>query len=279
MENILLAIDAEELEMNAVDFACYMARLTRSSLTGVFLENSFVEDVPVVKIAYGMPYVETIVANDLPGIVEKKNTIHANIALFGEACSKRGVNCFVRHVKASPLKEMLAESRFADLIIVSAETSFGKKHEGVPTHFVKELLAGSECPVVVAPHYLDRVDELLFTCDGSRSAAYAIRQFTHLFPELYRKPVTILRVNEKDAESCEDNARLEEWVNRHYYNTKFVHLEGKASDALFGCLLEKKNMFVVLGAYGRSSLSHLFHKSTADVLVKTVNLPLFIAHC
>ena len=47
MEKILLAMDALNLNMNAIDFACYVAKLTRSRLTGVFLEG-LIEERPLV---------------------------------------------------------------------------------------------------------------------------------------------------------------------------------------------------------------------------------------
>jgi hypothetical protein len=43
-------------------------------------------------------------------------------------------------------------------------------------------------------------------------------------------------------------------------------------------LLEKKNVLVVTGAFGRSTLSDLFKHSTAELLVKTIDLPVFISH-
>ena len=39
MEKILLAIDAYNPDKNAIEFACYLGRLTKSKITGIFLEN------------------------------------------------------------------------------------------------------------------------------------------------------------------------------------------------------------------------------------------------
>jgi hypothetical protein len=39
MEKILLAIDAMKPDIKSLDFACYIANLTKSKVTGVFLEN------------------------------------------------------------------------------------------------------------------------------------------------------------------------------------------------------------------------------------------------
>ncbi len=37
-KKILLAMDAMNLNTNVIDFGCYIARLTHSRLTGIFLE-------------------------------------------------------------------------------------------------------------------------------------------------------------------------------------------------------------------------------------------------
>jgi len=51
MKKILLAIDAEKLDQKSLGFGCYLAQLTGSPLTGVFLENVHSENAPGVKFA------------------------------------------------------------------------------------------------------------------------------------------------------------------------------------------------------------------------------------
>ena len=74
MKNILLAVNAAKLEMNAVDFACYIANLSHSKLTGIFLENALEPKVPELRTFHGLPFVETIVANDIPENKEKEKS-------------------------------------------------------------------------------------------------------------------------------------------------------------------------------------------------------------
>ena len=54
MEKILLAIDAINLDKNSLEFACYLAQLTKSKVTGVFLENLMSEERPVLRQVRGM---------------------------------------------------------------------------------------------------------------------------------------------------------------------------------------------------------------------------------
>ncbi|WP_431215139.1 hypothetical protein ACQ86N_10690 [Puia sp. P3] len=50
MEKILLAIDSQNLDENAVDFACYLARLTGPKLTAIFLDNLVSEEEVTVNM-------------------------------------------------------------------------------------------------------------------------------------------------------------------------------------------------------------------------------------
>jgi len=278
MENILLAIDSSKLEISTLDFACYIAKLTHSGLTGIFLEDIPEKEKPVVKQLHGLPYVETVDAEQLPENIEKQRLCDQNIALFRQACQNRGVRCKVRLDRDDLMKKLVEESRFADLIILNAETSFEKRLEGTPTHFVRELLASAECPVVIAPLSFDSVEEILFTYDGSESSVFAIKQFAHLFPAFADKTITVLQVKEAGEPKAETDGKIGELLAAHYQGVQYKEIAGDPKDQLFGYLIEKRGLFVVMGAYGRPLLSTLFRHSTAELLVKTINLPLFIAH-
>ncbi len=180
--------------------------------------------------------------------------------------------------KGVPVWEIISESRFAELLIVDPEMSFGGKNEGVPTGFIKEVLAKSECPVVIAPFSFYGTEEILFAYDGSKSSLFAIKQFTYLFPELTDKKVTILQVNENEDGPVIEKEKIGELLQMHYSSIGFHTLYGKASDELYNYLLGKKNIFVVMGAFGRGMLSGFLKHSTAELVVKTINLPIFIAH-
>lgn len=56
MEKILLAIDAINLDNTSLKFACYLAGLTNSKITGVFLENLLAEEGPLVNKMQEMNY-------------------------------------------------------------------------------------------------------------------------------------------------------------------------------------------------------------------------------
>jgi nucleotide-binding universal stress UspA family protein len=256
MEKILLAMDAAHLNEKAIDFACYIAKLTRSRLTGIFLEG------------------EALVTAAVPSDVTE-----SNIHLFREACICRETLSSIHRDRGIPLSEIIAETRFADLLIVDPDTSFIKADRQFPGRFLTEVLGSSECPVLIAPSSLDEaIDEIILSYNGTASSVFAIRQFTSLFPELARKKVYVVNVRQDNTSAIEDQFKMKEWLKVHYENIEFVLLKGDASDQLFGYLLQKKNAIVVMGAYGRNMISRFFKPSHAKLIVRTINLPIFIAH-
>ena len=278
MEKILLALDAHQPETNTIDFACFIARLTDSKLTGVFLEDILQEEMTYVAgtakpTCIGRPEKASGEPEGVP-----VDIVSRNISRFKESCICRETRSLIHRDRGIPLSEVVEESRFADLIIVDPVTSFSKSDRSVPSRFVKDILLDSECPVLIAPYSFEGLDEIIFTYNGTQSAVYAIKQFTYLFPGLSGKKAIVVNVSRGDTESIEQQFKMKEWLKAHYRDVEFVILKGDASDEIFGYLIEKKSAMVVMGAYGRSLLSRFFQSSHARLIVRTVNLPVFITH-
>lgn len=275
MEKILLVINAASPGIPALDFACHIAGLTNSKITGVFLENPEVIEINVQEKAYDSTYFDpktSVICR------YKKSLIEKNISLFKDTCEKKFVRYAIHRNEGIPVPEIIRESRYADLVIVSSATSFHESYEEMPSAFVRDLLRSAECPVIIAPENFEAIDEILFTSNNNSSSAYAIRQFTYLFPELHEKRVIILQVNNEGAWPGQEQYDLTEWLQNHYSAIGFDALKGTAEDKLFDYLCNRKNVFIVMGAYGRSAMSNFFTPSHADVLIKSINHPIFIAH-
>lgn len=263
MERILLAMDASNPDKNAAEFACYLARLTKSKVTGVFLEKPVAASSMVNGSA------------DQPGAPEP---FANSIKWFSEKCINEETRFDFHTDRGIPLKEIIAESRYADLVVVDAETSFNKIYEGVPTRFVTDFLHNTECPVVIAPESFDGIDEIVVAYDGSASSVFAIKQFTYLFPQFCRKKISIVQVTEERNSGGIEDDQLPEWLKCHYSDLHFVSLRGEPDSALYDFLLRRKNIFLVMGAYGRSNISQFLKHSRAELIIKTVTKPIFIAH-
>jgi hypothetical protein len=273
MEKLLLAQDAQCLKISAIDFACYVARLTRSRLTGIFLEDVQSErTVSVNKAPYSEPAGGYRQPADAIVIAEE------NIRLFREACVCRGVTSRIHRDRGVPTTEIFEESRFADLIVVDTEISFTPGNESLPGHFVHDILSKAECPVMIAPYDFESIEKIYFAYNSTPSSMFAIKQFTYLFPDLVKKKVEVLNVRSSGDGTLEEAFKMKEWMKEHYDDVEYVLLKGDPADQLFAYLLEKKNGVVVMGAYGRGILSRFFKPSHARLIIKTVNMPIFVAH-
>jgi len=278
MEKILLAIDAINPDKNALEFACYLGRLTKSKITGIFLENLVAEERAVLKQANGLHYMDWEVDVKSDDYKSKKELIEKNISFFKEGCINREVRFALHRDRGMPAREVIKESRFADILIVDTETSFNKRYEGVPTEFVTNVLTKAECPVIIAPENFETIDEIIFTFNGSPSSVFAIKQFTYLLPQLYNKKISIVQVTREGLREDSDMYKFKEWLKGHYTDLHFEVLKGETDSTLFDYAFEKENILLVMGAYGRNSLSRFFKRSHADLLIKTVTQPIFIAH-
>ena len=87
-----------------------------------------------------------------------------------------------------------------------------------------------------------------------------------------------MQVNEAGEWQDPDKYKFKEWLKEHYTDLHFEAQKGKTDTILFDYLFKRKNMFLIMGAYGRNVLSQFFKRSYADLLIKTVTQPIFIAH-
>lgn len=276
MKKILLAIDADHVDAEVIHFACNIATFTHSTLIGYFLGDPREEEA-VANVSFVAQHNETVSTHCIPTVAERRQ--FAFIQQFERTCAVRGIRCQVlNNTKRNAAQAIVEESRFADLVIVQPTLSFDKGLEEAPTALVKEILANAECPVLVAPSSVTGIEEIVFAYDGSRSAVFAIKQFTYLFPELADKKAIVLQVNKDDSLPVTEKEKLGKWLRMHYSSIGFQVLKGKASEELYGRLLGKQNTIVVMGAFGRSWLSGVFKPATAGLLLKTINLPFFITH-
>jgi hypothetical protein len=278
MQKILVAIDAVNPAMNTLKFACYLGMLTKSTVTGIFLENQADEEQLVLKHLHGMTYVDWEVNKQSDAYKAKLAFIESNILRFKEECIHRGVRYHLHHDIGVPTSELIAETRFADILVVDAATTFIKPYVGTPSAFVKDILKKAACPVIIAPEAFDAVDEIIFSYNDTESSLFAIKQFTYLLPQFCNKKTSIVQVNETGEWQEKDKIKFTKWLSYHYTDMHFDELKGEYESIFLEYLFKRKNRLLVMGAYGRNTVSEFFNKSHADKLMETVSQPIFITH-
>ncbi|MEO8582707.1 MAG: universal stress protein [Flavitalea sp.] len=274
MEKILFVVDHNGPDKVALDFACYIAALTRSKLEGIFIDavhSHLTSHEPFLhqEEMIGTQKSFTFPAEPLPDLQKK---------IFTDACTGKGISWLNTTDTLFSSADIIGETRFADLLIVSGGTSSANLTQTAPSAFVREILSESECPVIIAPLDFNGIDEIILAYDGSESSMYAIKQFTYLFPQFSEERVIYLEVKTSEDHDITHQEKLGEFLKMHYSAVGYKVLHGNPGDQLFAYLLGKKNVLVVIGAYGRSVISTSWRKSTAELLLKTTSLPVFITH-
>jgi nucleotide-binding universal stress UspA family protein len=278
MEKILLVINAHKPDVQAIRFACGIAKDAGSKLTGVFVENVYFEYIP----SSLEPVYEVHSSINFLKSKEERDVITDTslcMRIFREQCEKNKVINEVYQDKGEPIQEIIFESRFSDLLIIDPAISFQDKNESLPSHFTKEILLHAECPVLLTPGEFDEVKEIVCCYDGTASAVFAIKQFIYLFPYYNNRKVTILEVDHKDAEEFNESRRkLIDLLRCHFSSVHTKDLKGNPEEELFKYFFNQTGKIIVMGAYGRGTFSNLFKKSTAEILIRMVDLPIFITH-
>jgi nucleotide-binding universal stress UspA family protein len=210
--------------------------------------------------------------------VEEKRD--ASVKRFKEHCEEAGVHHKVHDHRGSPLVELLEESRFADLIILGFQTYFANL-EG-DDDLIHELLKDAHCPLLVVPQEVTPIRNLLFTYDGKDSSFYAIKQFTYVLSlTASRKPVRVLSVSKDGDDGIpeRDERLMKEFLDQHCHKeVRIDQMEGDPEDVILDALHFSDAPLLVLGSYGRSGLSMLFHPSMADKVLQYRKAPVFITH-
>jgi hypothetical protein len=272
MQQILLVLNPLSLNISSIDFAAYIANSTRSCIVGMFLNNEKLYS-SLSKSTYESKEEEETAANYSSvsnGFAEE------NLQLFKDICTRHHVGCSIHYAKGVAVDEVIKESRFSDLIIIDGETSLPSDKIGeIPSRFVRDILTASECPVIISPLKFDKINEVIFTYDGSKSSMFAIKQFTYLFPSLDETKITLVQITPNEVNELTENDNLKKWLMMHYSAVHLEILHGAADAELFKKLVATRNKLLVMGAYGRRML--LSH-STADIVLKNIDIPVFIAH-
>jgi hypothetical protein len=176
------------------------------------------------------------------------------------------------------IEDVIKESRYADLMLVSNEMLFHDIEPGKPNSFVTGVLHNAECPVLIVPENAGDVKRIAIAYDGSKESVHAIKMFYHTFPFFCELPVEINYWVDKTDDEFPDFDYLEEFAPRHFSNLNFRQVFFDQEKYLATWLSEKRDTLLVSGSYHRSAFSTLLRKSFIHDAITRHSSPIFVAH-
>jgi hypothetical protein len=274
MERILVLIDPSGLERETMEFACYIANLTQSKVTGLFY-NPEMKKQPATagEIRRGSYFEEQSGKPD-----NGQYHLQELKTAFTRFCDNHQLLTKPDVIEVKHLEDIYLQSRFADLLILTPDYGAKPDESILASENILNVLKHAECPVFVAPLTAKEPSEIVFTYDGSASSVFAIKQFTQLFPQLSDLVVTLLEIKSENSNTVDFRENINEYLQTHYRYVSQLVLKGDPQDELFSFLIDKKQMYIVMGAFGKHFMHSILHRSTATLLLKTTALPVFISH-
>jgi len=281
MKKFVLAEDGLNPCESAADYAAYFSKEFDAHLVVAFLEEVTYKSKPVGRDIW-WPYFSPADWEEIEE-TDKKDDLTRNMAIkkLEHKLESKGIHFNIHKDKPLAFESLLAESHFADAVIINANASFSNYDQTKPSRFIQNLLSDAGCPVILIPEEFKPVQKFVFAYDGSPSSAYAIRQFTYLFPNIKNQEVEIVFVTDvRNSSHLPHQHLLKELLKRRYNAiSQSVLRSDYTEDILLTHLqTENKNCMVIMGAYNRSAFSMWLHHSMADAMIKELKTPVFIAH-
>lgn len=278
MKKFLAVFDGYKMSESTVEYAIQLTRSANAHLVGIFLDEFIYHSYSVYEVM--------TTYKDYEKVLEKLDAKDAKkreeAALeFQRICEKEGIQFSIHKDKNIAIQELKHESMFADLIIINESETFTKYKEPLPTRFIKDLLGDVQCPVLVVPSVFKPIDKIICLYDGAPASLHAIKMFSYVLGNPQNLPVEVFAVKEKKKQSLHlpDNKLMRKFIKRHFPKATFTVVKGDPELEISNYLRKRsENELVVLGAYQRSELSRWFKISMADILMKELDMPLFIAH-
>jgi hypothetical protein len=277
MKKISAAFDGLKFSESTLSYAIKLAEISKAMLSGVFLESFLYHGYKMHDIvgAHGISEIK------MKHLLEKDTkTRLKSSAIFEQACKNAGIKYSVHHDESFALQELVKESVYSDLLLISADETLRQATEKRPTHFIRELLSQTQCPVLIVPDEYKEVEKVVLLYDGKPPSVYAIKMFYYMMPWLQNKETEVVSVTDpKDMIDLPDQNLVKEFIKCHYPSAAYTLLKGDAETEIVSYLkIGKPNSLVVSGAYQRGQVSRWFKTSMADRLMSEINMPLFIAH-
>ena len=271
MKKALLVMNGTFVSQHLIGASVAVAKSCGATLHAWFL----VHDSSLGDMDYAFPNDLRLTENKLTGksiAQEDQELLEANMQLFVDACREQNVPYVLEPEHYISLKGFLHHTAFADFLIADSRAT-------IDQFALSDLLADAHCPVFLLSSETKNIRQIVFAYDGSYSSLYAMRQFAHLFPEWKEAETHVLYATEGDRKDFPAEKELAGWLALHYPKAQRKILAGKTSEQLLRFLgKESTDTVVVLGAYGRTGLSRLVHKSLADQLIQEARAALFVVH-
>ena len=278
MKKILFICDGKNYPEGLISMARWWNEREPILLTGVFLSLT-----DYSRLAAASTNLDGVLVSPLVyQLTEDDEKVAAEqISRFSTECLKHHIEFRVHDdVVYRSLEELLKETRYADLMLLSDTLFYGDLFGEQPNEYMREVLRKSDCPVLLVPETFPEITRTVLTYDGSIGSMHAIRQFAYLFSEVLKDAETeLIHLKEGAPEDLPEANRLEEYLGRHFPKLTLHSFSEQDQFDLSQFLEQRPGAIVVSGAFSRSGFSMLLKGSFIMPVLRQHQFPIFLSHC
>lgn len=272
MKKILIAFDDGHFSKGAFEFARRLNELQPVLLTGVFL--------PHVDFSSSFAYAQGGASTMIP-VIEgyEPEIVEQQVREFEEACVRHHIEYRVHQDRSDfAMPELKKETRFADLLLLGSERFYANLGTETPNNYLRMALHEAECPVILAPEDFKFPQSNVLAYDGSDDAAFAIKSFCGLLPELSVNTTILVYASARPHPEMPDLEYIKELSARHFSDLRLLVLEADPKKYFDTWLSDIQNPILVCGSFGRTGFSQVLKASFISEIINDHRIPLFIAH-
>lgn len=276
MNRILAAFDGLKFSAGTRDYAISLALQTHAYIVGVFLEDPTSHSYRIYDLVTDEenPDAKRQMLDE-----QDRQKRDAAVASLLTSCEEAGIPHTIHRDRDVAIQDLLRESIYADLLVIGRNEMMSAYTDEIPSDFIRDLLPDVQCPVLLTPPEYQPIDRIVLLYDGAPSSVYAIKMLRYTLPVGIKYPVEVITVDGGEEDKLPGEQLVKEFMNCHFPAAGYTLLKGDAEDEIVRYLGQGTgHPLVVSGAYRRGRVSRWFRPSMADVLMKNLNLPLFVAH-
>lgn len=185
-----------------------------------------------------------------PRNADKDALLKQNMNEFYKQASFSQARFVVHMAEPYAIGDLLFESSFADLLILSTHAYSSRLHTGVDEQELSHLLEPSSCPLVVVPSHFQKVQNIVMYYERNNNSFESIKMFCYLFPEL-AESVDVTLVTQINCNECAQNPMEEkllvEFLKQHCKRLAVHKIDEEEKDYILTVLDITTNTLVVTG--------------------------------
>ncbi|MFH0914994.1 MAG: universal stress protein [bacterium] len=275
INSLLVPVDSSAHSRAALEHGVDLGRVYRARMTGLYvLDIRYLEMPPYLDYSYTFEAVPPILA---PLDVMEKFRVKSERILndFREVVERAGLQVETRTEEGVPSQVIADIGDAHDLIVMGKRGEHAKWGRDLLGSTAESVARHSATPVLLAESKSRPIRKALVLFDGSHPANRALKLAADLAVHTAVE-LKVLTVDDDVARGTTTQEEARSYLEPLGLQATYGLVPGRAAKATASALEDDPVDVAILGMRGHSALHHLILGSTAEQLMRSVELPILL---